>query len=215
MTTMQIPISKGKDLFIPFDTAEIDQLPEESYREILFQGLKQVLNRGMSGEGLQSSKGLEGRDLERNQTALMDKAEENLEAVKRGEIRVTGGKAKAKAGSNKALTTEAMRLARLYIKDALKRDGKKVSLISGKEITAAAKALLEDEDNGPEIWTEAEVNLKERAEKEAKISAKINVKGIQEDPGLKAAAEAKKKPKAPKAPVGVVTRARPEVRPSH
>jgi hypothetical protein len=210
MASMQIPISKGKDLFIEVDLDEImgEDFSAEAYKEIVFQGLKQVLNRGMTGDKFESSKKVPESKREANNQALLEQAEANLEACRKGEIRVTGGKAKAKAGSNKALNTEAMRLSRIYVKDALKRENKKVSLVPTKEITAAAKDLLEQEGIGEEIWAEAEENLRERAKKEEKIASRINVSGIKEDQKLKAAAEAKKKPKAAGKP-GVVVRARP------
>ena len=187
MAKLQIPISKGTDLFIEVDTDELmdESFPVDSFKEILFQGLKQVLNRGQSK--LASSKGLPEKEQVGNNAALLSKAEETLEAMRKGEIRVTGGKSKSKASG--AVKTEAMRIARALVKDALKRDGKKVSHIAAKEITAAAKELIEGE-YGPEIIAQAEATIKAREAEEAKI--KIDVSKVKVDPNLVAAAEKKK-----------------------
>jgi hypothetical protein len=204
---MMIPISKGTELFLEVDPNWLmDNLPTDALKEVLFQGLKQVLNRGQSKIG--SSKGLEGKKLEENNKALKAKAEETYEAMVKGEIRVTGGKAKTKS-SNRAVQAEAMRLARALVKDAIKREGKvKVSHVAAKEITAAAKEVLEG-DYGPEIVAQAEATIKAREKEESKISGAIDLSSIKADPKLvKASEEKKAKPK--KAPAGVVAKARPQ-----
>lgn len=215
MAKLQIPISKGKDLFIEVDTDELmdEAFPVDSFKEILFQGLKQVLNRGQSK--LASSKNVAEKELPGNNAALLSKAEETLEAMRKGEIRVTGGKSKSKVTG--AVKTEAMRIARALVKDALKREGKKVSHIAAKEITAAAKELIEGE-YGPEIIEQAAATIKAREVDESKI--KIDISKVKEDPILvKAAKEKAEKDKAAtqrkKAGTGPALRAKPGVQPQH
>ncbi len=209
---MTIPISKGKDLFLEVDPNWLmDNLPTDALKEVLFQGLKQVLNRGQSKIG--SSKELEGKKLEENNAALKAKAEETYAAMVKGEIRVTGGKAKAK-NNNRAVQAEAMRLARIAVKDAIKAAGEvKVSHVAAKEITAAAKEVLEG-DYGPKFYELAEATIKAREEKEAGLVKGISLKGIHADPKLVKAAEEKaataKKAKKP-VPAGVMAKAKPQV----
>ena len=49
MAVLQIPITKGgKTAFVTVDTDDAAQLPDQMLKECLFQGLKSMLNRGMS-----------------------------------------------------------------------------------------------------------------------------------------------------------------------
>ena len=188
---MQIPISKGKELFIDVDVAKImNEAPEEALKEIIFQGLKQVLNRGMSQKFASSKKAANDAEAEKNNKALHAKAEANLADVWANKVRVTGGKAKTK-GADRALNVEAMRLARIAVKEELKRLGKKVSKYKAKDITIAAQGVLAGE-HGAAILAKAKANLAEPTEE----LAKIDLAGLKEDPELvkKAAiANAKKK----------------------
>lgn len=190
MAKLQIPISKGTKLFMEIDTDEIasEEFPADVYTEILFQGLKQVLNRGQSKEA--SSKQMPEAKQAENNARLLTKAEETLEAMRKGEIRITGGKSKSKVTG--AVKTEAMRLARLAVKDAIKSEGKvKISHVPAREITALAKELIESED-GAEYIALAEETIKAREENESKVKSKIDLGKIKADPKLVAESEAKK-----------------------
>ncbi len=196
-TIMNIPISKGVGLVLPFDIDELagEDFPVEVYKEIVYHGLKQVFNRGMSGgqDKLGSAKGLDGEDLKEANAALLAKAEENVAAMRAGKLRLTSGAGKAKTkGVDRAIVTIAMRRARDLIKDALKRDGKKPSTVPAKDITAAAKAMLEGED-GPELLAEATELYNTMQAKESKF--KIDVSGITVDPKLVEKAEKAKETK--------------------
>lgn len=180
---IMVPITKGGATI----AMNVQELPMEVYRELLIQGAKAVLNRGMSKITV---KDLEGEELAKAQAAAMAKAQENLEACKEGKIRFTGG-AKAEKVSGK-VKTEAMRLARNIVKDELKKAKQKISHYAASDITAAAKALL---DENPELMEQAKANL---AEREA-TPVKINLGGLKTDPKKVAAAEkaaAAKKDKA-------------------
>jgi hypothetical protein len=107
--------------------------------------------------------------------------------------------------------TEAMRLARNLVKDAMKANKIKISHVKASEITTAAKALM---DSDPSILVTAEANLKAR---EA-TPIKINIASlIHVDAGLVAKDAAKKakekaeKPLSAKQAGKVAPRAKPRV----
>lgn len=204
MAKLNIPISKGKDLFIEVDSDDLmdEAFPAEVFKEVLYQGLKQVLNRGMSK--LASTKGMEGEKQVEGNAALAEQAQKNWEACKANEIRVTGGKAKTK-GLDRAVKNEAMRLARLWIKDALKANGEKISHYGGKEITAAAEKLLASEQGEP-VLALARENVEKQAGKEKEVG--IDLSGLKPDPKLVKAAEEKAKKPKKEIPAGVIAKAR-------
>lgn len=175
MSMVTVPLSKAKvKSSIELDT---DSLHEDVYREALIIGLKTLLTRG-------TSKLTEISDEASRKAELEKIAAENLEKCKEGTIRFTAGKAKGPKVSG-AVNTEAMRLARAAVKDSLKAAGMKISHYAASDITAAAKALLEDD---PTILEQAKVNLEARAA----VPVKINVSAIPTDAKKVAAAEAKK-----------------------
>ena len=179
-TTIMVPVTKGKAM-IEIDTAS---LSDEVYREILLQGLKVLVNRGTS----KITKTTYPNDAELK-TAAMAKAVEQVEAIKAGTIKFTGGKAKSTVSG--AVKTEAMRLARNLVKDELKRQGEKISHYKASVITASAKELLEAPEHaetGAKLIEMAKANLEARAS--SKVS--ISLAGLKPDPELVEKAEAKK-----------------------
>jgi|SRR5579872_4850939 len=195
-----IPITKSKANI----EVCVDDLPAEVYREVLVQGLKVLLNRGM---GEIKTTGLKDKELATAQKIAMDKAEENLERVYSGKIRRSAA-SKAK-GLSREVKTEAMRLARALIKDAIKRGGGKISHYPAKEITALAAEYLEGE-GGKVLVATAEANVNKLKEEEKSI--KIDVSSIKADPELVKKAEAKAKAKAKP---GVTPKAKPQAAPQH
>ena len=204
---LRIPITKASASTKDASWAEvcIDDLPADVYKEVLLQGLKTLLNRGMS-------KITDAKSDPKAREAAMEVAAKNVQNLYEGKIRMTAG-VRAKGAASGAVKTEAMRLARLVIKAALKDAGKKVSLIKGSVITQYAQAYLDDENYGPDMWKKAEANVKAReAEKDGTLA---DLKGftadIKEDATLVAKAEAsaakKRKPKkGEEAPAGVVAK---------
>lgn len=182
MSLLAIAITKGKASI----EIETDDLPEDVYREALIQGLKVLLNRGMSKitVAAYSDKADPAAAVKE---AAMVKAAENVIAVKAGDIKFTGS-AKTKKVPG-AVMTEARRLAKNLIKDAMKAQGIKISHVKASEITKAANSLLDD---SPEIIAQAEANLAEREKAPIKIDLKALIK---EDPELVAKAEARKSKK--------------------
>lgn len=160
-------------------TVDTSRLPDEVYREALLQGLKVIAERAMS----KITKEAYPEEAERK-AAIKAKAEANIEDMYAGKVKITGKAAVKKASG--AVMTEAMRLARNLVKDAIKAAKGKISHYKASEITTAAKALIESD---PTIVAKAEANLASRAE----TPVKLNIMGlIKEDPELVAKAEAKK-----------------------
>lgn len=158
---------------------DTSKLPDDVYREALMQGLKAIAERGMS----KLTKETYPDEAERK-AAIHAKAEANVQDMYNGKVKIAG-QAKTKKASG-AVMTEAMRLARNLVKDAMKANSIKISHVKASEITAAAKQLLE---NDPSIIATAEANLAARLETPAKIDIKSLIKV---DPGLVAKDEAKK-----------------------
>lgn len=174
MAVLNIPVTKGKAT-VEIDT---DSIPEEVYKEALIQGLKVLVNRGAS----KITKGTT-KDEDELKSLAMDKANEQVELIKTGKIKFSGGAKTTKASG--AVMTEARRLARNLVKDEMKRQGIKISHVEASEITKAANALLAED---PSLIETAKANLEDRA----KVPVKINVSAIPTSPKKIAAAEAKK-----------------------
>lgn len=177
MSEIHVPIVKGKASL----TINTDDIPEDVYREIVLQGLKVILNRGTSKITASTYP-----DEEERKAAAMAKAAEQLDLVKTSKIKFTGGKAKKASG---AVMTEAMRVARALVRDAMKAQGLKISHYPASEITKAAKALL-DSEQGAEIMVAAEATIAERSKAP---TLAVDIKAIiHESPELVAKAEAAK-----------------------
>ncbi|SRR6266700_2702956 len=173
-TLIAIPLKNGAG-FVDVDTA---RLPDDVYREALLQGLKVIAERAMS----KITKEAYPDDAERK-GAIRAKAEANVEDMYQGQVKITGAVAIKKASG--AVMTEAMRLARNLVKDAMKASKIKISTVKASDITVAAKQLIA---NDPSLVTTAEANLAKRAETPAPISILSLVKP---DPDLVAKAKAK------------------------
>lgn len=185
---------------VSIDTA---LLPEDVYREALMQGLKAIAERAMS----KITKEAYPVEAERK-AAIVAKAEANIADMYSGKTKITG-QAKVKKASG-AVMTEAMRLARNLVKDAMKANKIKISTVKASEITAAAKTLIESD---PSIMSTAEANLKAREATPIKIDIASLIKA---DPELVKKAEAKaaaakaNKPLSAKQAGKVAPRAKPK-----
>ena len=181
MAVIKIAVTKGKDV-VEIDT---DALPQAVYEEALMQGLKVLVNRGMS----KITKAEYG-DEAIVRTEAMFKARANVDDILAGKIKFTG-KAAAKSKVSGAVNTEAMRIARNRVKDAIKANGMKISYVKASDITAAAKELIaaEDADNPESCIALAKITLEKRAETPVAIDIKSL---IAEDPTLREKGEAKK-----------------------
>ena len=171
MAIMIVPVTKGKGV-IEFDT---ELLPESVYAEALLQGLKVLVNRGQSKITV-----AELGDAETVKAESMLAAQKQKDKIMAGDIKFSG-KAKATKVSG-AVNTEAMRIARNRVKDALKANSIKISHVAAKDITAAAKELIAADPSIIDLATEA---LKAREATPMPIDIKSLIKA---DPKLVAKA---------------------------
>jgi hypothetical protein len=171
-TLIAIPLKNGAGS-VDVDTA---RLPDDVYREALLQGLKVIAERAMS----KITKEAYPDEAERK-AAIKAKAQANVDDMYAGKVKITGAATKASG----AVMTEAMRLARNLVKDAMKANKIKISTVKASDITAAAKQLI---TNDPSIVTTAEANLAARTATPIKIDIMALVHA---DPELVAKAEAK------------------------
>lgn len=186
MAMMNVPVTKGKTT-VAIDT---DLIPTEVYAEALLQGLKVLVNRGMSKITKETYP-----QAEELVAAATAKANENAADILAGKVKLSGAKPKAASG---AVMTEARRLARNLVKDEMKRQGIKISHVEASEITKAANALLAED---PTLIETAKANLEERA----KVPVKINVAAIPiSDKKVKAAEARKAKDQLSKTQAGKV-----------
>jgi hypothetical protein len=180
MATLNIQVVKGKGT-VEIDT---DALPDAVYQEALMLGLKVLVNRGTSK--ITSTTYPTAPEL---QAAAMEQAGKEVEKIKAGTIKISGG-AKVKQASG-AVMTEARRLARNLVKDEIKRQGGKVSHYEASEITKAANALIASD---PSLVEMAKANIAERDK--VKVSADIVSTIHTSDKLIKAAEKRKEESKA-------------------
>lgn len=161
MAVLQIPVVKSKGGVIPIET---DEIPEDVFGEACFLGLKELVNRGTSKLTKASVNG----DEEKLKVEAMKIAQAQFELIMSGKIRF----AKAKPKISGAVKTEAMRLARGYVKDAIKAEGGKIKSYTAAGITALATQVLEQM---PELLVKAEANI---AERKMPAGVKIDLKSV-------------------------------------
>lgn len=175
----KVPVTKGKATL----DVDMDRLPDAVYREVILQGMKVVLNRGMTKITKETYP-----NADELKAAAIAKASETVEAMYAGKIRIMGAKAEKTSG---AVMTEARRLARNLVKDELKRQKVKISYVEASEITKAANALIAAD---PSIIKAAEESLKARDAKSAGIKEKLAglVQAVPQSEAKKKKAEADK-----------------------
>lgn len=209
MAIMQVPIVKGKGV-VEIDT---DTLPEAVYAEALLQGFKTLANRGMSKITV---KELGSNDEVQKEAMLI--AEQNVAKIKSGDIKFSGKASKSAANKlDKAVQTEALRIARERVRDALKAAGKKLYAVKASEITTAAKELLSLD---PSIIAMAEQAIKARSEVPLSVDLSALVSAVKEDTAKIAKMEHEKTEKAKNKPIsakqaGLVKGRKPKAKPHH
>jgi hypothetical protein len=201
MDTLQIRIPKaGKSIEIDADT--VNSLDPSIFQEIIVAGLEALLNKRMSKiTGVTKLEGAEKADA---QASAFKIANENLAKLKAGESltrkKTEGPKLSAQ------VRAEAMRLARMIIKDSIREAGMRVSEVETKVITEAAKQYLAGE-GGPALIAQAEANLAKKPKVETKID--LSALGVAVSPKLVAklkAEKAERKTQGSAASAGRVTR---------
>lgn len=168
----------------------VSSLSDEMFAEVIYRGLSDILNSGMSKI---TTKDLEGAELTKAQDAAFAKAEDNLKTLMDGKVKHKGQRGSAKTSKHsREVTTEAMRLARDVIKDQIRADGGKPSHYKASDVSKWAKELLEAD---PSYYDMATASIESRKQKPIGIS----LKGLKPDDALVAkdkARASKAKPKA-------------------
>lgn len=166
----------------------ISKLADSSYKLAMVEGITSLVNSVGMSKIMPGVTKLEGKEKTERVAAILKQAQQNVEALLAGTISKRGRSAVKASG---AVQTEAMRLAKAMVKDLIRNSGQKIGAYSAKEITAAAKKVLEA---NPELIKTAEKNLEARAA-EAKGVGGLDLTNMF---GAKASSEeVKAKPKVP------------------
>lgn len=168
----------GKSAFLKVDDA---LLSDDMLAAVIREGLKACLNAKMTK--ITGMKDLEGEALAKLQADAMEIAKKNLAALADGTYKFPGTKAKATAP--REVQNEAIRLAREVVRDALRAANITISHVPAKDITAAAKALVEQDES---YLRKAEENLAKRKETPS-VGIDLAALGIRPDPEKVAKAE--------------------------
>lgn len=177
MGLINVPITKaGAKLAV-----ETDDLPEDMYAMALAEGLKVLLNSRMSKI---TTKGLEGDDLAKAKTDALARGQENLDKLVAGKFVKRGAATDSTGGKVPGVVmTEALRLAKAKVKDAIRAAGMRVSHVEASEITKAAKEFIAAD---PSYIDTAKANIEARTAKPVAVDIS---KLIHESPKLVAKSE--------------------------
>jgi hypothetical protein len=182
MSIRKIPVIKGGTG--AFVEIESDSIPSEIYAHALDTGLKTLVNGGATKITIAKEES-DPEKIAAYHAAAKAKADERVQAILTGTLKLGKG-AGATKGPAGAVLIEARRIARDYIKQALKDHNLKVSHYSASEITTKANELLAS-DSGPGLIKIAEENLATRG----KSAIVVDVTSLKEDPALVAKDEEK------------------------
>lgn len=146
-------------------TVNFDELPIEVYKMLLIEGAKAIINSVGMSKKLPGITKLEGEDKAKAVAAVKAQAEENVKALMTNTLS-RRGKAEKVSGAEQ---TEALRLAKILVKDHIRAQGQKIGAYSAKEITEYAKVVLE---GNPHLMVQAKKNL------ESRVSEAKGIKGL-------------------------------------
>lgn len=181
MGTFAVPIPKGGGATLEIDT---DAIPPEAYHAVVMAGLEALLGKRMSKiTGLTK---LEGEDLAKAHEAAAKIAQENLDNLMANKVPTKGARAAKTPGITREVRTEAMRLVKAVLKDQVRANGQKPSMVPAKQYTEAANLILADD---PKYFEQAKINLEARAQIPKPTLDLSSM--LQESPTLLAKAKAK------------------------
>jgi len=194
MTILSIPITKAGNALLDVDD---NDLPEHVYKAALEEGLKVLLNKGMSK--ITGLKDMVADELAKAHADAMEIANKNLAALKAGTIKRARSKAAGAAKVPVAVINAARRIAKEVLKDEIRQAGMKISHIAPRDLTRLAnERIAEDPSYIAQATAEIEARSKithlegdEEAIKAA-AQAKLAALGLHEDPKLIKAAEEEK-----------------------
>lgn len=182
MATFKIPVLKaGKGVMVDVDDSVFT---DETIYHLIQEGLKATLNSRMAKVGAVTK--LEGTELAEANAKALSIANENLTALAAGEFKFAG--TKAKGAEKRDVLNEAMRVAREHVRNMLKAAGYTISHFPPKDITAAAKQLIETDET---FIAKAKETLAVRAA-EPVAGIDLTALGLKPDPAKVAKAEAAK-----------------------
>lgn len=163
----------------------VSALDDNVYKAVIQAGLDAIFAKANgAAKILAGITKLEGTELDKRKTEVREAAAKTLDQLTQG---IIPGAKRAKTSGAEA--TEAMRLAKNMVKDLIRNSGQKIGAYSAKELTAAAKVVLE---RNPSLLDLAKKNLADRAV-EAKGTKALDLTGLF---GTKATSdEVKAKPK--------------------
>lgn len=171
-TMFKVKIPKGE----AYLDVDFDEFPDEVKMAIVEKGLSAFLIAATA----KVTKSTDPDPAQRKANA-MALASKKLDAMKEGKLRVT------KAKDSKvpvAVRAEALRMAKTFVKAAIKAGGNKISDYTAKAITEAAEGYLAEHAELFETAT-AKVN----AEAELAKAANVSIAGLKADPTLVAKRE--------------------------
>jgi hypothetical protein len=168
-----IPVVKGGGVV----SINITDMPDQSYRGIVASGLKIAINSGATK--ITQDTDAEGKKYytEENKKAALELARKKVEQLMTGDFKFGRGSTADKGLPHK-LVVLATQKARDAIRQLIKDSGGKVTHYKASDITAAAKALLADEEKGKYFYDEAQAEL----DKQSKVNLSGFTLGIHEDP---------------------------------
>jgi len=156
-----VAVSKADTIF----NVDSSKLSDELYREAVLLGLKAMMERGLAKFTKNNTNGAE--ELTAKAAAA---ANENYNDLMAGTYKLTAKKGAKKSTMSTEVRTEAMRIAKNIVKDQIKASKQKISHFAAKDITAAAKQVLEAM---PQIVEQAKANIAARGSIEG--AAAINI----------------------------------------
>jgi hypothetical protein len=169
----------------------ISTLPDEAYQAIVQAGAEAFIHKANGAtKAITGVTKASGEDLAERQKVIREAAEKTKEQLEAG---IVPGASRKGPKASGAEAIEAMRLAKMMLKDLIRASGQKIGAYSAKEQTAAAKVILE---RNPDLLELAKKNIAQRAA-DAKGVKALDLKGLF---GAKAdSEEVKAKPKKPPA----------------
>ncbi len=152
MSIITVEVMKGL-ANIDIDT---ELLPVEQYAEALRLGLKAMVNTKQSKVKTPKAQSEMTPELAKEERdSAMKIAADNLKAIYDNKFK-SGRKATAVSKVSREVNTEALRLARNTVKDAIKAAGERISHVKASDITSAARDLIAQD---PEYLEKAKANL--------------------------------------------------------
>lgn len=198
MTILSIPVAKAKGM-IEVDT---DKIPDRVFQYAVQLGLKALIARGFS-----KFKAEDFKNETEARAEAMKIGQTNVEAIYGDKVRIVGQKAGEKRASKEL--TEAIRLAKVTVKNQMKALNIRAKDVKAADITKAAKAMV---DANPDHYFAAARESLARAEVETASGIDL-AKILGATPAPKTERKAPAKKGTGGIPGAVATKTKPAARP--